>query len=382
MGEFTSLLAKEAFIGIGDCTYLYTGAEAPILHAGRDALMTYASAKSRAAAGREEQLEMERRCRDQIARLLGAGPGDIAMLSSASEAINSIANGIDWQLGDNVVVNDIEYPSVVFPWLKQRPHGVEVRVVHHRGWRVETNDLIAAIDERTRVVAVSHVSFLSGFRHDLRVLSEAAHRVGALFVVDATQSLGVVPVDGKLCDFVVASSYKWMLGTHGAAVLYWNREAVPDFVPASVGWWSVESIFLSDRYRDYHLKSDAERFIVGYPCMPTIYVLEHSVSRLLQVGIDAIEAHVLALGQKLIAGLTDQGWTVMTSAAEHERAGNIAFVASEPEGLAATLAQDDVHVWGGDDRIRISIHLFNDEHDIERLLAALSPYAPVITSAR
>ena len=307
-----SLAPRQDFIGVEDATYLYTGAESAPLKSQAQALERYLQERSRAEAGRAEHIETEKRCKQRVADLMGCAADDIGLVGSASEAIVLIASGIDFKPGDNIVTNDLEFPSTVLPWLQMKEHGIEVRMVRSRNWQITPDDVVAHIDERTRLVTVSHVSYLSGLRLDIDPIARAAHAHGALLLADVTQSLGVVPVDVSECDFAVASTYKWLLGIHGSGVLYWNRARLPEFAPGAVGWFSVDNFISPDRFERFSWKPTAERFELGMPAHAAIYALENGVRYLQQYGADRIGVHVEALGEELIDGLRAQGWTVMT----------------------------------------------------------------------
>ena len=307
---------------------------------------------------------------------MGCAADDVGLVGSASEAIILIASGIDFKPGDNIVTNDLEFPSTVLPWIQMKEHGIEVRLVRSRDWQFTPEEVVAQIDDRTRLVAVSHVSYLSGLRLDLDPIAEAAHAHGALLLADVTQSLGVAPVDVSDYDFAVASTYKWLLGIHGGGVLYWNRARLPDFAPGAVGWFSVSDFLSDDRFERITWKPTAERFELGMPSYAAIYALENGVRYLRQFGADRIGAHVEALGDELIEGLQGQGWTVMTPVERERRAGNIAIAVADAVTVRDALIEKSVHTWGGDGRVRASIHLYNDSADVDSYLAALRPFAP------
>src|SRR5262249_7911298 len=153
----------------------------------------YAEQKSRAEVGRAHHASMAAKCKQALARLLSVSEGDIALIGSASEGIAAASTLVDFRAGDNVVTTDLEFPSVVRPWVRLKPRGVEVRVVRHRCWDIRTEDVLNAVDSRTRVVALSHVSFVNGLRHDVEAIGAALHGTDTMFLVDATQSLGVLP---------------------------------------------------------------------------------------------------------------------------------------------------------------------------------------------
>jgi cysteine desulfurase/selenocysteine lyase len=371
-----SLAPKHDFIGLEECTYLYTGAESAPLKSLVLVLSAYLLERARAEAGRAVHAQTEQRCKEHVAALLNRTPDEIAIVGSASEGIVLVAGGIRFQAGDNIVTNDLEFPSTVLPWLQLKERDVEVRVLRSRQWQITPDDYAHAIDGRTRLVTASHVSYLSGLRQDIRAIADLAHAHGALMLADVTQSLGVVPVDVANCDFAVASTYKWLLGVHGGGVLFWNRQRLPDFAPGGVGWFSVKDLHSPHRFERFEWKPTAARFELGMPTYPAIYALAEGVRYLRQFGIPRIASHVLQLGEELIGGLKSQGWTIMTPAQPELRAGNIAIATDQAIKIRDALLAEHIHVWGGDGRVRASLHLYNDSQDTSRLLEALRPFAP------
>lgn len=367
-----ALVSQSDFVGIQGVVYLYTGAEGALLRASADALQEYTQQKSRAEVGRECHAAVTLQCKTALARLLNTNAESIALVCSASEAINAVCGLIDFRSRDNIVVNDLEYPSVVLPCLRMRKRGVEVRLVRHHEWEIQTDALLAAVDRRTRLVALSHVSYVSGLRHDVEAIGKALNGTGTLFLIDATQSLGVLPVPTACADFVVSSSYKWLLGTHGLGVLYWNRSRLRDVEPSCIGRHSVVDAFGPDRYEQYALRPDAGRFETGYANFPAIYALSRSVPYLMDVGIERISRHVSVLGQMLIDGLSRLPAKVITPESAQRRGASISFLYPRAVQLGRALAERGTYVWAHDGRVRASIHLFNDEEDIVRYLAGLS----------
>lgn len=376
MHTLNSLSPSSDIPTLADKVWLFTAAEGPPLAVQDAAALSYLNNRSLAGAGRDAHALVEARLRARLASMLGLSSGDIALLSNASEAVNTIVGCLDLQPGDNVVINDLEYPSMVQPWLRLASKGIELRIARHESWRMPVESLAALVDNRTKVIAVSHVSYVTGWRHDLAAISALADRVGAFVLLDATQSLGVVPVTAGLVDAVVCSSYKWLLGGHGLGILAWNQERLSLPSPKSVGWRSVPEVFTADRLRSYQLFDDARRFEVGFPSYPSIYNLDASTAWLEAFDACAIEEHVLTLSGRLVEELTTRGWDVMTPADPENRAGNVAVEAECGEKLAKAMAKLGIHCWGGDGRLRFSVHLFNNDSDIHKLLEGLDRIAP------
>ena len=257
------LISKSEFIGLEEVAHLGAGGESPMLKTHREAINRFFEDKAMVEAGRERLDETCSRCKEKAGLLLGVKPEDIAFLSSSSEGINLLVHALTWNPGDNVVVADVEFPSLVLPWTQLEKLGVEIRVVRNRKWFVSLEDVEAAIDDRTKVVAVSHVSYFTGQRLPLEELSRMVRSTNALFVVDATHSAGVVPVEAVHADILVSSCYKWLLGTHGVALLYWNQQRMPHLEPPFVGWHTGVSIPDWENPTAFTPRSDAARFEAG-----------------------------------------------------------------------------------------------------------------------
>ncbi|HUG13670.1 MAG TPA: aminotransferase class V-fold PLP-dependent enzyme [Thermomicrobiales bacterium] len=365
-------MAKSEFIGGDERAYLYTAGEGLVPRSVIAATERYYEDKVRAGEGRARGQAVEQECRAGLAALMtGATADDIALLGSTSEGVNAIYSLIDWLPGDNVVtiVNELEFPSVVLPAAKLEQRGVELRAVGHADWIVTPEMIGAAIDERTRLVVLSHVSYRTGFRHDLDAVSAIVRPANpnALFAVDATQSLGVIHVPANACDFLVATSCKWLLAPHGLGVFYWNRERLPVVEPAGIGWYSV----VDDLQFPYDLKPTAGRFELGGPNLLSIYALNEGVKLLLETGVERIEAHALALGMRLLDGVSDLDLPVMTPRDPSLRAGIVAWEDPHNVATARKLAERDIYVTGSSGRIRAGIHLYNDESDVDRLVKGM-----------
>ena len=369
-----ALIHPSEFIGLENTVHLAAGGEGPMLASSRDVVERFFSDKAKGEAGRHEEDATATRCRGKVARLFGVDAEDIGFVSNSSEGINILTYGLDWKPGENVVVCDVEFPTEVLPWTRLKDRGVEIRVVSHKEWYIDLDDILAAVDDRTRVVTISSVSYFTGQRIPIRELSDRLRGTGALLVVDATHAAGAVPVEASYADVVVASCYKWLLSTHGVAILYWNRKRLEGFKPPFLGWHSGTALPDWRNPTEVTLRPGAAMFEMGNVGFISVYLLENALDRILKIGIPKIEEHVLALSGRLWEGLHDLGFEMMTPRAPGERAGNVCFMAENIGEITESLAAQGILVWGGYGgvgRIRVSTHLYNSSEDVEKLLTEL-----------
>ncbi len=365
-----SLIERSSFLEVENTVHLAVGGEAPMLVSHAGALARFLADKSRGMPGRGRLFHTLGLAREAAARLFGGDAGEISFLAHASEGLGVAAAGVDWREGDNVVVEKVEFPSGLHVWRRLPVSGVEVRTVDDSEVP-SIDDVRRRVDRRTRAIAISHVSYLTGARHDLAAYRELADSVGARLVVDATHAAGVVPVAGELCDVAVSSCYKFLLAAHGIGVFYVNRKRWPELAPPSVGWHAIEE---NDDWRvrdDFRFLPGGRQFERGNVSFASVYCLENALNVLESIGIRRIEQHVLALGGVLRQGVAELGWRLLTPAAPAARAGNIAFEVADSMRMERELRARSVLVWGGDRRIRMSLHAYTNEDDVDRALRAL-----------
>ena len=371
-GVTPALLGRDHFTGLDHRAYLYTGAHAPALAGVTAALARAHEAQSLGPAGRDVLFGIEEEARARLAAMVGRGATDVGLLGDASTAWNAIARGLEWEPGDNVVLNEFEHPSVVYPFLRLKEDGLEVRVVRRTaGWDIPADAIAAACDRRTRAIALSHVGYVTGLRHDTAEIAAIADRHGIPLLLDASHSLGVVPVDVEHAAIIVSASYKWLLGPYGVGIVIWNRDRLPDFRPGLIGWRSTTDIFTDDRFERVSISDDARRFQLGAPSLPGIAGLSAALSTLSALDAAAVERHAVDLSGRAIAALEDAGLEVTTPRDPARRAGNVAFRHPDGERVAAAMAERGVPVWGGDGRIRASFHVMNDGDAPTALVEAL-----------
>lgn len=309
------------------------------------------------------------------ARLLGAEPDEIACISSVSEALSSLAWAFSPGPDSNVVSARVEFPSVVYPWLRvSRLTGCEVRLASNQGNLIDQSELIGLIDDRTSVVAVSHVQYSTGQRLDLAALARVVHSHGAMLVVDASQSAGAVPIDvvAEGVDVLAVTGYKWLCGPFGAAIMFVRRDLYDRLEPGLVGWRSTEQVwdFQADRLQ---WASGARRFefsTIAYGCA---IGLAEAIEYLLDIGIEKIQGYDLALARDLVEGLAELGAEFVTPSVDDLKSSivTVRLPRYDQGQIARRLNDEGVVVSPRIGAVRFSPHLYNTADDIDRALRTL-----------
>jgi cysteine desulfurase/selenocysteine lyase len=311
-----------------------------------------------------------------FAKLIGAKSRDIAVGSSFTELVASLAWAMMPARGENIVGVDVVFPSTIYPWLRvAHTTGCEVRLLPATDYYADQEELVGLVDDDTAVVAVSHVEFGSGQRYDLRRLSEVAHSHGALLVVDATQSAGAIPIDVNRdsVDVLVAAGYKWLCGPFGAAVMYLAPHLQTRFEPGLAGFRSHKDMWelRADRiqYRD-----DAGRFEFGTMAYGCALGLGKAVEFILELGSDAIFEHDLKLRGRLVEGLKQLGAQLLSPSNEKEYSPIVSarFPNFSSRTLVDFLKEHGVIVSPRADFVRFSPHLYNSSDDIDLALEVLN----------
>jgi selenocysteine lyase/cysteine desulfurase len=360
----------------GTCVYLN--------HAGMAALPRRAAERMQALAATvsltgdrrwpERNDEVER-VRGLAARLLGAlAPHEVTFVENTSTGLSMVAEGLDWKPGDNVVGAQLEFPSNVYPWMRLADHGVEYRTVPERDGRIDEDELLSLLDERTRMLVLSWVQYASGYRADLAKLGAACRERGILFVVDVIQGLGALALDVERAqiDVAAASGHKWLLGPEGIGLLYVSDRVIERLRPVRSGWRSMQDSFDWTRF-DVLFQDGAKRFESGTLNVYGIHALGGALELLAEAGMEAVEERVLALTERAAAGLAAQGFTVISSRRPGETSGIVTAVHPRIAAgdLVHRLAAVDIVTAARAGRFRISPHFYNTEEEIDRCLRAI-----------
>jgi selenocysteine lyase/cysteine desulfurase len=359
---------RRAFPVSEQCTYLDHAAIAPLPNPVREAMETYLAHRAdHQESNRYERLSDE--LREGLAQLVNAAPTEIAFAQNTSEGLNIVANALPLQPGDNVVFCDMEFPSNVYPWMNLERRGIEARCIPHDGGGLTVSALDAHADSRTRVVAVSAVEFLTGFKSDLAALGSWCRERGAYFVVDGIQALGVLPIDVRACqiDFLACGGPKWLMGPAGQGFIYVSRACMDGLRPPFAGCISVAGW---EDWRDYDLTflPDASRFELGCGNLVGRVGLLAAVRFLLDIGIEAIERWTLHLTDLLTQDLLQRGYDLVSSLEPRRRSAIVSFrVPGKVDQAFERLIAANVVISRREDLIRVSPHCYNTEKEVLRV---------------
>ncbi len=371
MSAHRPLIEKRRFTGIEGVAHLCTGGEAPPLKAHLDAAARFFADKADGMAGRARFFEVRDAVKGRLSGLLRLPERDIGFLLNASDGMATAVAGLDLGASGNIVVARSEYVSLPLSAHRRALAGGQVRLAGS-GIATPLEDYEAHVDSDTRAILVSHVSHLTGIHHDLAGFRALADTVGARLIVDVSHSLGAVPIDGSLCDALVSCCYKWQLGTHGCGIFAVNRARWSDLEPLAWGWNSIEPDEDWTNKERFRFRQGAERFETGNAPFLALYLLDTGLSALCEVGEEARANHVRALSGAVREALVDAGLEIVTPAAPEARAGNVSYLSTDPMAEVAWLRSAGVHVWGGEGRVRISTHVYNDGEDVAALRAAIA----------
>lgn len=367
---------REDFPALEGIAYLNTAAESIPPRCVGEAIARYGQDKQLGMRGREPHYAAVEACRGISAKLLGLKPTEVSFCSCSSEAYNLLAGALDLSSDDEVVVSDLDFPAGTTPWLRA-PRPPRVRVWQARDGALETNDLPPLLNERTRLVQVSLVSFYNGFRIDWPALRDAVRERApeAVLSVDITQAFGRVAIDCTDADILVSSTHKWTLGIHGGCVVAVPEAGATRLTTRAGGWHHLTNAFEADRFERAVPREGAASFSVGMPNFVSLYALDASLRYLDGIGIDAISRHADPLVVRVHEGLAALGIAPLAPHRPGHPTGIVSFRHPKAEALHAALENEGVHVMHHAGRLRVALHGYNTEEDVARLLAVLEGFA-------
>ena len=352
-------------------TYLNSCSQGALSHRVRAAYEEYLDGWD--ANGAEWAVWVERAdaARAAFARLLMADPAELAVTTSVTQGVSGIVSALDLQARPKIVISEYEFPTI-----GQIAHAQELRgaeVVHVRpadDGSIPLEPFAEAIDERTALVCCTTVSYRTGHRHDVAEIARLAHEAGAYCLADSYQAIGAVDFDARALgvDFVTGGTVKYLLGSSGLGFLYVRRELHERLLPSQTGWFADEDIFQMD-ISDYSPAADARRFDAGTPPVPNIYAGIAGMSIVEEAGTAAIEEHVAGLATRLVDGAEELGAHVVTP--RGARSPLVCIESTDVDALVAALAEESIVCSQRDSNLRVALHLYNVEEDVDRLLDAL-----------
>jgi selenocysteine lyase/cysteine desulfurase len=329
----------------------------------------------------EYWVERNEAARAAFAGLVHAAPDDVAVTTSVSQGVSALVSALDLTGERNrIVISEYEFPTVGQIAHAQELRGAEVvHVTPEADGRIPIERFADAIDERTALVCCTALSFRSGHRNDVSAIAELGRVAGAIVLADSYQAIGALELDARTLgpDVITGGTVKYLLGSAGLAFM-WVRESLrAQLLPTQTGWFADEDIFAMS-IADYSPHATARRFDSGTPPVPSLYPGVASMGLIAEVGVPAIETHVRSLVDRLLAGLDELGATVATSRGEKEYGPLVCVVSTDPNALVDGLARDGFVTSTRDSNLRISLHLYNVEEDVDRLLAALASHRELL----
>lgn len=313
--------------------------------------------------------------RHWLAELLHTQPEHLAWVANTSTGLNILATGLAWQPGERILINPLEFPANVYPFLNCQRLGVAVDFVQPRGHYLALEDFAAALTPRTRLLSVSYVQFLTGQRMDLQALGQMCKENGTLFCVDGIQALGATDVDVNACqiDFLASGCHKWLMGPQGLGFVYIRPELLAQLQPAYAGWTSVVDEW---NMLDYNLtfKPSALRYELGTLNFMGIAGFHAALDVFRQVGMAGITEHISCLSEALHVQLTDLGLDVITPAAASDRLGIVSFISREPKALFQHLLQSGVEISLRGEYLRFSPHFYNTLDEVEQAVTVIRDF--------
>jgi kynureninase len=355
-------------------TYLNSCSQGALSVDVRRAYEEYLDGWDEHGAAWQHWVERAEAARAAFARLVGAEADEVAVTTSVSQAVSALVSALPLERERRrIVISEFEFPTVGQIAHAQELRGAEVVHVRPDGdGRIPLERFADAIDEETALVCCTAISYRTGYRLDVAEVARLAHERGALCLADSYQAAGAVPLDvAELgVDFLTAGTVKYLLASAGLAFMVVRRGLHERLLPTQTGWFADEDVFRMD-ISDYSPAPDARRFDSGTPPVPNIYAGLAGIDIVEEVGVPTIEAHVAGLRERLLAGLDELGATIATPRGESEIGPLVCVVSKDPDALVEALRGERIVTSSRDANVRISLHLYNVEEDIDRILEAL-----------
>jgi selenocysteine lyase/cysteine desulfurase len=356
-------------------TYLNSCSQGALSRRVRDAVEGWLAGWDENGAEWDFWVERNEAFRSTIAALLHAGADDVAVTTSVSQGVSALVSALPLDRGRNrIVISEYEFPTVGQIAPAQELRGAQVvHVQPEDDGSIPAERFAEAIDERTALVCCTTLSYRSGHRHDVAAIAEAAHAAGAIVLADSYQACGAVELDVRSlgADVVTGGTVKYLLGTAGLGFMWVRPEVRKALVPTQTGWFADEDIFAMS-IADYSPHESARRFDSGTPPVPALYAGVAGVGLVAEAGVPVVESHVGGLVGRLLDGLDAMGATVVTPRELARRGPLVCVRSTDVDALVASLAAERIIVSSREDKLRVALHLYNLDEDVDTLLDALA----------
>lgn len=371
---------REQFPVLRNKTYLNSCSYGALATPVRESFLQYLDARDREGSDWDWWVTQNEVVRHSIAGFLGVEDDEVAVTTSASAGINSLASALQFQGRRNkIVISDFEFPTSGQIWYAQASRGARIIRVPAADGYIDPERFAAAIDEETLLVAVTHVCFRNGARLDVAAIAELAHNKGAMFLVDGYQSLGALQFNPAKygSDFLVGGCLKYLLGTAGIGFFYARNDLIEALHPTVTGWFAQENISAMDHTRNVPSRT-ARRFESGTPPVPNTYAAAAGIRILQSVGMANVENRIMALADALIAKIQEAGYRINTPLAPDRRGPMLNIACTDAARLVALLDKAGIVTSSRDNALRVSLHFYNDLSDIDHLMAELKRHEDLI----
>jgi cysteine desulfurase/selenocysteine lyase len=290
--------------------------------------------------------------------------------------LNTLALGLTWKSGDRILLNDFEFPSNVIPFINLRRLGVEIDFVKHKNGIIDIGDIRRAVRPQTRLLSISFVEFMNGYRNDLKALSAICRKYDLIFSVDAIQGLGALKIDVSAMDidFLSCGGHKWLMWPAGLGMIYVSPRLFDQLYPAQAGWMSLEVPFDFFNYTQ-PFAATAQRFEAGTFNTMAIVMAMQTVTMMLEIGVETIEEKILSNTDFLIRRLQESGFELYTPTEPAHRSGIVTFFHPRAEELFNYLRENKIFVSLREGKIRIAPHFYNNHDDLERFISCVNAFS-------
>ena len=350
--------------------YLNSCSQGPLSDAVQAGLENFISSWHEQGSPWELWVNRYEEARTAFAQLINASPDEVAIVTSASAGINSIASALSFQERNKVVMGEFEFPTMGHIWLAQRARGAEVKFVGAEGNCIPAVNYEKMVDRHTLLVPLTHVCFKNGFRSEVNAITQIAHRSGALVMLDDYQDCGTRSIDvkGMDLDFFVTGTLKYLLGPPGLAFMYVRKELISSLVPTLTGWFAQTNPFAYDP-QTIDLSPTARRFESGTPSVPNVYGAVPGFELLREIGMENVASHIKSLAQSLLHRAVDLGIRAKTPA---DSAGPLVVLPSKDSTLLVQkLEENGIVASNRYDGLRISFHVYNTMEDVKAVVEVL-----------